>query len=47
MRNLRWFWTQLDAMRFAKKIGGKVFKFTKAEMESLGTKCQYYVRWEI
>lgn len=46
MRNIRWFYTSLDAMRFAKKVNGKVFKFTKSEMKSLGTECEYYVRWE-
>lgn len=46
MRHMRWFWTWMDAARFAKKVGGKVFRFTKEEMESLGTKCEYYVRWE-
>ena len=47
MTNLRWFYTSLDAMRFARKVKGTVFKFTKKEMESLGTECQYYVRWTV
>ena len=47
MTNLRWFLTNSEARKFARKVKGKVFKFSKREMESLGTKCEYYVRWSV
>lgn len=47
MRNMKWFQTRQEAMRFAKKVKGIVFRFNDEEMKALETDCRWYVRWMI
>lgn len=47
MRNMRWFQTRQEALRFSKKVKGIVFRFSDEEMRALETDCRWYVRWEI
>lgn len=45
MTNMKWFLTCSEAKEFARKVNGTVFKFTKKEMQTLKTNCEFYVRW--
>lgn len=45
MRNMRWFQTRQEALKFARKVKGIVFRFNDEEMRALDTDCRWYVRW--
>ena len=47
MRNIRWFNTRQEALKFAKKVKGIVFRFSDTEMKALDTDCRWYVRWMV